>query len=349
VTKEDDTPQESPIVIGTVPLGLHWPTLDPFLFVAHHRDQYPPGNANLGVDRFQLLDRNMGSDFELRDGWRMYHGREVPGFPQHPHRGFETITIAREGYIDHHDSMGASARFGDGDVQWMTAGRGVVHSEMFPLVHADKDNPTELFQIWLNLPTASKMVQPHFKMAWSEDMPSLSFEDGAGRATQVDIVAGALADGVPPKPPPHSWAVEPDHGVQIWRITMEAHGRWTLPAAEVGHARVLYIHAGAQVRVADAWVSASTGVQLDPSAEVVLENGDEVAQMLLLSGSPIREPVVQHGPFVMNSRVELQQAFDDYRRTGFGGWSWSSDAPVHHRGKGRFADHGDGRTEEPKA
>lgn len=346
--KDLEPSQISAIVIGTVPLGLHWPTLDPFLFVAHHRDHYPPGNSNLGVDQSELSGRNMGSDFELRDGWRMYHGSEVPGFPQHPHRGFETITLAREGYIDHHDSMGAAARFGDGDVQWMTAGQGVVHSEMFPLVHSDRDNPTELFQIWLNLPAASKMVQPHFKMLWSEELPSLFFEDEAGRTTQVDIVAGALADGVPPKPPPHSWAVEPSHGVQIWRITMEAHGRWTLPAAEAGHTRVLYIHAGAQVRVADAPVPASTGVQLEPSSDVDLENGDEVSQMLLLSGQAIREPVAQHGPFVMNNRIELQQAFDDYRRTGFGGWSWPSEAPVHHQGKGRFAVHGDGRTEEPK-
>ena len=114
-------------IVGVVPIGLHWPTLDPFLFCAHHLDHYPAGNANLGVDSTQLMGRRVGSDFELKDGWRMYHGREVPGFPRHPHRGFETITLARRGFIDHSDSLGAAARFGEGDVQWMTAGSGVVH------------------------------------------------------------------------------------------------------------------------------------------------------------------------------------------------------------------------------
>ena len=345
--KEHDNSQTGPIVIGTIALGLHWPTLDPFLFVAHHRDQYPPGNANLGVDGRQLMGRNMGSDFELRDGWRMYHGSEVPGFPQHPHRGFETITLAREGYVDHHDSLGASARFGDGDVQWMTAGQGVVHSEMFPLVDSDRNNPTELFQIWLNLPASSKMVEPHFKMLWSEDLPSLEFIDDENRTTQVHLIAGALEKKAPPSPPPHSWAVDPAHGVQVWRISMEPGACWTLPATELGHTRVLYVHSGGQLRVADTDVSAPTGVQLNPGAAVALKNGPEATEMLLLSGRSIGEPVAQHGPFVMNTSAELQQAFQDYRRTGFGGWPWSSDAPVHAQGQGRFAAHGNGGREEP--
>jgi redox-sensitive bicupin YhaK (pirin superfamily) len=321
--------------------------LDPFLFVAHHRDVFPPGNVNLGVDPSQLVGRNIGSDFVLRDGWRMYHGSEVPGFPQHPHRGFETITLARQGFIDHSDSLGATARFGDGDVQWMTAGRGVVHSEMFPLLNDDQDNPTELFQIWLNLPASDKMVEPHFKMLWGEDLPSLEFHDGARGRTQVDLIAGALADRAPPAPPPHSWAADPARGVQVWRITMSPNASWTLPATGPGHTRVLYIHTSGPISVADTQMVTPVGVQLEPSSAVPLENGAEVSEMLLLSGRPIGEEVAQHGPFVMNTRFELQEAFDEYRRTGFGGWSWPSDAPVHPPEKGRFAVHGDGRTENP--
>ena len=99
-------------------------------------------------------------DFAGTDGWRMYHGSTVPGFPQHPHRGFETVTFVRQGFIDHSDSLGATARFGRGDVQWLTAGKGIVHCEMFPLLDRDGPNPCELFQIWLNLPAADKMVEP---------------------------------------------------------------------------------------------------------------------------------------------------------------------------------------------
>ena len=183
-------------VISIIRLGLHWPTVDPFLFCAHHRDDYPPGNVRMGVNSSDLHGRSIGSDFTLRDGWRMYHGREVPGFPQHPHRGFETITIAKSGYIDHSDSLGAQARFGRGDVQWMTAGSGVVHSEMFPLLNTHERNPAELFQIWLNLPAKSKMVAPYFTMIWSEQIEEVTHTSPNGAHTRIAVVAGALGVAV---------------------------------------------------------------------------------------------------------------------------------------------------------
>src|SRR5688572_14326395 len=142
-------------VTAVIPLEFPWQTRDPFLFCAHHDDHYPAGNDRMGPPPASLAGRNIGSDFELRDGWRMYHGDVVPGFPQHPHRGFETVTIVRRGMLDHSDSLGAAARFGGGDAQWLTAGKGILHAEMFPLLKPDRDNPLELFQIWLNLPAAS--------------------------------------------------------------------------------------------------------------------------------------------------------------------------------------------------
>jgi len=123
-------------ILQTVPLGAQWPTLDPFLFCAHHLDRYPASNGNLGPDA-PLTGRTIGQDFAGVDGWNMYHGSSVPGFPQHPHRGFETVTYVRRGWCDHSDSLGAQARFGEGDVQWITAGGGIVHAEMFPLFNAD--------------------------------------------------------------------------------------------------------------------------------------------------------------------------------------------------------------------
>ncbi len=146
-------------VLETAPLGFQWATVDPFLFCVHHVDDYPAGNEAMGPDA-SLDGRDLGMDLAGADGWRMYHGTTVPGFPQHPHRGFETVTFVRRGLIDHSDSLGATARFGRGDVQWLTAGKGVVHCEMFPLVERDRPNPLELFQIWLNLPAADKMVEP---------------------------------------------------------------------------------------------------------------------------------------------------------------------------------------------
>src|SRR5262245_26225357 len=192
-------------VLQTVPLGFQWPVSDPFLFCVHHLDRYPAGNGRLGPNA-SLADRQLGHDFDGIDGWRMYHGQDVPGFPAHPHRGFETITYVRQGLIDHSDSLGAAARFGRGDVQWVTAGSGIVHSEMFPLVDDERPNTTELFQIWLNLPRADKLVDPHFAMLWDRDIPRLTLGPDDEPSVVVTVIAGALGDIKPPVPPPASWA-----------------------------------------------------------------------------------------------------------------------------------------------
>src|SRR5688500_9313261 len=133
-------------ILRVFPLGMPWQTFDPFLFCVHHDDAYPAGNEQLGPAA-SLAGRKLGMDFEGVDGWRMYHGQNVPGFPQHPHRGFETVTVVRRGFIDHADSLGATARYGAGDTQWLTAGAGIVHAEMFPLLERGSPNPLELFQI----------------------------------------------------------------------------------------------------------------------------------------------------------------------------------------------------------
>ena len=321
-------------------LEFPWQTADPFLFCVHHDDAYPAGNQELGPAA-SLAGRNLGQDFEGMDGWRMYHGDRVPGFPPHPHRGFETVTLARRGYIDHHDSLGASARFGRGDVQWMTAGRGVVHSEMFPLVDSSGPNPTELFQIWLNLPRADKLVEPHFAMLWSNDIPVYR-ESGV----EVTVIAGAVGGQSAPPPPPHSWAARPENQVAIWTIALAPAGRWTLPPAPAGLNRALYVFDGAYLTLAGKPVPPSSVVTVRPEAPIELVAGD-ACELLLLQGRPIGEPVVQYGPFVMNAPAEIQRAFLDYQRTRFGGWPWSSEEPVHPRGEGRFARHADGRLERP--
>ena len=278
----------------------------------------------------------------------MYHGDSVPGFPAHPHRGFETVTLVRRGLIDHSDSLGATARFGGGDVQWVTAGKGIVHSEMFPLLKQDEDNPLELFQIWLNLPAARKMAQPHFTMFWSRDMPRVAMQDDAGRSTHVTVVAGRLAHTEPLAPPPDSWAAQADADVAIWTLRMEAGARWTLPAAQGPDTRrTLYFFKGDFATVGGRRVDAPTAIVLRGDAEVELQAGDATCEFLLLQGKPIAEPVAQYGPFVMNTQAEIMQAMQDYRRTQFGGWPFASSAPVHGREAKRFAKHPDGRLETP--
>jgi redox-sensitive bicupin YhaK (pirin superfamily) len=327
-------------------LGFPWKTIDPFLFCVHHDDAYPEGNEAMGP-RASLEGRDIGQDFVGKDGWRMYHGDVVPGFPQHPHRGFETVTIARRGFIDHSDSLGATARFGQGDVQWMTAGKGVVHSEMFPLLEKDAPNPVELFQIWLNLPREDKLVPPHFAMLWNELVPRHVVTDASGRTSEVTVVAGAFGDARAPSPPPSSWASRPDSDVAIWSIRMQAGATLTLPAARSGTNRMLYFFRGRSIRVANEEVrTLNVGIRLRGDAEVAMIAGEEDVELLMLQGKPIAEPVVQYGPFVMNTQAEIQQAMMDYRRTQFGGWPWRTDAPVHVRDAGRFAVHVDGKREK---
>lgn len=323
----------------TVPLGFQWPTIDPFLFCVHHLDRYPAGNGEL-APAASLAGRSIGNDFEPLDGWRMYHGSTVPGFPQHPHRGFETITFVRQGLIDHADSMGAAARYGRGDVQWMTAGSGIQHAEMFPLLDTESPNTTELFQIWINLPASDKMVEPHFTMLWDHDIPRYE-ADG----TTVTVIAGELAGLTPPNPPPASWASRPDADVALWHVVLEPGARWTMPAANFDDTvRVLYVFDGDGLVVDDTPVGTSTGAVVDARSDAVLTTTGHV-ELLVMQGRPIDEPVAQQGPFVMNTEAEIRQAFDDYRRTQFGGWPWDRPDPTHGHTEERFARHADGRVE----
>lgn len=331
-------------ILHVKPLGFPWETPNPFLFCVYHNDLYPPGNENLGPAA-SLAGRNIGMDFEGKDGWRMYHGSEVPGFPRHPHRGFETVTLARRGLIDHADSLGATARFGGGDVQWMTAGRGIVHSEMFPLLDREAGNPLELFQIWLNLPPEDKLVEPHFTMLWRDTIPTVSVRDEQGRETSVTVVAGSLGEAQGPPPPPKSWAARAESGVAIWTVRMKPRAQWLLPAAGEGLNRTLYFFQGAGITIAGHPLTEPAAVELESGADALLQNGDDPSELLLLQGQPIPAPVAHHGPFVMNTHAELQQAYSEYQQTEFGGWPWPSDGPVHALEEGRHARHPDGRTE----
>jgi len=329
------------------PLGFHWQTHDPFLFCAHHYDHYPRGNKHQGPDA-SLEGRNIGQDFTQKDGWRMYHGQRVPGFPEHPHRGFETITIVLEGFVDHSDSLGAGGRYGEGDVQWMTAGSGMQHSEMFPCIHKDKPNTLHLFQIWLNLPARSKFVSPYYSMLWAEDIPVHNEIDPQGNSISVRIIAGSLGKKTAVPPPPDSWASNPENHISVWIITLAPGAVWTLPAGSSRAGRSLYYYKGKGLKAAETPIPEEHSFDTVPDVTIRLENGDSESCLLLLQGAPLNEPVVQYGPFVMTTEQEIQQAFKDYQETRFGGWPWKTPEPVHSEEAVRFATYGDGTREERK-
>ncbi|WP_294677725.1 pirin family protein [uncultured Fluviicola sp.] len=324
------------------PLGFQWETQDPFLFCVHHEDQFPKGNEQMGPDPEYFKGRHMGDDFIIKDGFRMYHGKKVPGFPGHPHRGFETITVVRRGLVDHADSLGAAGRYGNGDVQWMTAGKGVQHSEMFPLMSQSEENPLELFQVWLNLPKKNKMVEPHFKMLWRESIPNLKLDHGK---VLVELIAGNWGEDKAMSPPPDSWAFPAENEVLIVNIKMEPHAKITLPKAPADVNRSLFFYEGDQLSINEESFESYSGFFLDPTVETHLSSNDTPVSLFLLQGKPINEQVMQYGPFVMNTKEEIKQAFDDYHQTQFGGWPWPKYDQVHDRNKTRFALHADGREE----
>ncbi len=330
-----------PSVLSNQPMGFVRTTLDPFLFCVHHLDLYPEGNEEMGPDE-PLVGRHIGSDFDENNDWKMYHGKTVPGFPAHPHRGFETVTVVLDGLVDHFDSGGATGRYGFGDVQWMTAGSGLMHSEMFPLVNTDRPNRLDLFQIWINLPGKDKMTAPGYEMIWSEEVPRLSLEGG-----DVRLISGRWGETVAPSAPPASWANDPEHEVGLFIITIKAGGTVELPTASAGVNRMMYHIDGGAAEVEGHRLQPRFGMELRASEPTVVSAGKENVRVLVLQGRPIGEPVVQHGPFVMNTREEIYQAFSDFQRTEFGGWPWGPSDVVHPREEGRFAQMGDGKRITP--
>lgn len=330
-----------------IPMEFQLHVLDPYIVTFHHRDNFPKGNERLAPQKMPV-GKNNGQDFDMNADWRMYHGADVPGFPVHPHRGFETVTIMLEGYADHFDSKGSKGRYGEGDVQWMTAGEGVQHSEMFPLLNSEGDNPMELFQVWLNLPAKNKFAEPGYKMFWNENIPRVVKESKNGAKATVRVLAGEFEGTQSLAPLPASWASERENHVEIWVVEMEPESEFTLPAISKSLNRVLYNYGEGDVEVADRELSSMYCAELKGDVEAVVKCGKVATKLLLLEGEPIGEPVAARGPFVLNTFEELSQAFIDYRDTEFGGWSWDRNDPINPKSAGRFASYlGGERVEYP--
>jgi quercetin 2,3-dioxygenase len=228
----------------------------------------------------------------------------IAGFPSHPHRGFETVTYMLDGRMRHKDNHGNEGVLVPGSVQWMTAGRGIVHSEM----PEQEEGRMRGFQLWINLPAKDKMSAPRYQEYAPADIPSLQLADGV----RVKLIAGEVGGSRGPIEQP---ATDPTY----LDIHLDPTARF-LQALPEGHSAFLYVYEGA-MRVGEgsdaATVTAQELAELSPGEAVVLEGREAGSRAILVAGRPLREPVARYGPFVMNTREELMQAFADYQAGRF--------------------------------
>lgn len=248
------------------------------------------------LDPFLMLDEFQA---DARSG-------RIGGFPPHPHRGFETVTYMLEGSMHHRDSLGNSGTIGPGGVQWMTAAGGIVHSEMPEL----REGRMRGFQLWINLPAADKMKAPRYQDIQADRVPEYPFDGGRAR-----IIAGeVMLEGNTLVGPVSGVATAPTY----LDLTLAPGRELTLPI-EAGRNAMIYVYDG-QVSVGDDGFSPVTATHaglLSSGDEVRLRAGEEGAGLLLLAATPVKESVVQHGPFVMNTREEIEQAIRDYQEGRF--------------------------------
>lgn len=247
---------------------------------------------------FLLLDHAAPTKFRSHSGRR--------GVGQHPHRGFETVTIVYQGEVEHRDSTGSGGGIGPGDVQWMTAASGILHEEFHSKDFSQKGGTIEMVQLWVNLPAKDKMAAPGYQTLLNQDIPVVPLADNAG---QVRVIAGNYGG--------HAGPARTFSPINVWDMKLNA-GHTTTLQVEEGHTLAVVMLHGAILVNGEQIVRETQMVLLDRAGDsITLEaNGD--VSLLVLSGEPIDEPIVGYGPFVMNSEAEIQQAFRDFNSGQFG-------------------------------
>ncbi|HVJ38927.1 MAG TPA: pirin family protein [Stenotrophomonas sp.] len=247
---------------------------------------------------FLLLDHAAPTVFEPTDRPR--------GVGQHPHRGFETVTIVYQGELEHRDSTGAGGLIGPGDVQWMTAGGGILHEEFHSRGFTQRGGTIEMVQLWVNLPAKDKMTEAGYQTLLNADIPSLELPQGAGR---VRVIAGEFEG--------HRGPARTFTPMDVWdlRIDQGGVGRF---AAKAGHTLALVVLRGAVLVNGNTVAREGQLVHLDREGTGVEIEASSDAAVLWLSGEPIDEPVVGYGPFVMTSEAEIAQAIADFNSGRFG-------------------------------
>ena len=228
------------------------------------------------------------------------------GVGEHPHRGFETVTVVYQGEVEHRDSAGNSGVIGPGDVQWMTAASGVLHEEMHSREFTRKGGMLEMVQLWVNLPARYKLSPPRYQTLLARDIPSVPLADGGG---ELRIIAGELAGA---KGPARTFTP-----IDVWDLRLGANARVELPLRYGDNTALFVLRGGARASDSQRIGAAELAV-FDRSGDGIAVQADEDLSALVLSGQPIDEPVVGYGPFVMNTPREIEQAIRDFEEGRFG-------------------------------
>lgn len=250
------------------------------------------------ISPFLLLDHAGPADFTPTEQRR--------GVGQHPHRGFETVTIVYDGEVEHRDSTGAGGTIGPGDVQWMTAAKGILHEEFHSEAFARSGGALEMVQLWVNLPAKDKMADAGYQTIVDGDIPVLSLADGAG---QLRLIAGEFAGTQGP-----ARTFTP---IDVWDLRLNASKPVTLDLHEGRNTALVILRGTVLVNGEEVARQGQLALFERDGSQLTLEANDD-AKVLLLSGEPIDEPIVGHGPFVMNTEQEIHQAFADFQSGRFG-------------------------------
>jgi redox-sensitive bicupin YhaK (pirin superfamily) len=228
------------------------------------------------------------------------------GVGEHPHRGFETVTIVYEGEVEHRDSTGAGGRIGPGDVQWMTAASGILHEEFHSAAFTRSGGLLEMVQLWVNLPAKDKMSAPGYQTLLDADIPRVALPDDAG---SVRVIAGQYAG--------HRGPARTFTPIDVWDVRLAGGRRATFELRD-GHTTALVVLRGTVLGNGEQVAREAQLVVFDRAGSTIEVEANADATILLLAGEPIDEPIVGYGPFVMNTAAEIQQAIDDFNGGRFG-------------------------------
>lgn len=272
---------------------------------------YQPGSAHMVGDGFPVrnlfpsndLDREV-SPFLMLDyaGPQYFSPTDHPrGVGEHPHRGFETVTIVYEGVVAHRDSAGNSGVIGPGDVQWMTAASGIVHEEMHEKEFAKKGGTLHAIQLWVNLPAADKMSRPGYQTLLNRDIPVVELEGGKGR---LRVIAGTFGEVRGP-----AKTFTPVH---LYDVQLRAGAHQTFAVPEAHNAALFLLQGAVTANGSPELTEAGLAVYAGKGTAITVNATDD-SHLLIMSGEPIDEPIARYGPFVMNRREELVQAVQDYQ------------------------------------